>query len=62
MLVLKFVNIINAEENVKFVDVSDTKCKGKIIYGGYHGITLTNCFSEKDPRSKEIIKYLNKIY
>ena len=38
------------------------KCKGKIIYGGYHGITLTKCFSEKDPRSKEIIKYLNKIY
>ena len=49
-------------DNVKFVDVSDTKCKGKIIYGGYHGITLTKCFSEKDPRSKEIIKYLKKIY
>ena len=56
---LKF---LSNSENVKFIDVSDTKCKGKIIYGGYHGITLTKCFSEKDPRRNEIINYLNKIY
>ena len=53
---------LSDSENVNFVDVSDTKCKGKIIYGGYHGITLTKCFSEKDPRSKEIIKYLEEIF
>ena len=53
---------LSNSENVKFIDVSDTKCKGKIIYGGYHGITLTKCFSEKDPRRNEIINYLNKIY
>ena len=53
---------LSDSENVKFVDVSDTKCKGKIIYGGYHGIALTKCFADEDPRSKEIIKYLNKIY
>ena len=58
----KTSKFLSNSENVKFIDVSDTKCKGKIIYGGYHGITLTKCFSEKDPRRNEIINYLNKIY
>ena len=61
-LILLGICLLSISENVKFIDVSDTKCKGKIIYGGYHGITLTKCFSEKDPRSKEIIKYLDEIF
>jgi len=48
--------------NVKFFDVSDTTCKSKAKLGGYHGITLTKCFAEKDLRSKEIIKYLEEIF
>ena len=48
--------------NVKFFDVSDTTCKSKVKLGGYHGITLTKCFAEKDLRSKEIIKYLEEIF
>ena len=47
---------------VKFLNVSDTNCKKKIKTGGWHGITLTKCFADDDPRSEEIIKYLNKIY
>ena len=47
---------------VKFLNVSDTNCKKKIKTGGWHGITLTKCFADEDPRSKEIIKYLNKIF
>ena len=36
--------------------------KKKIKTGGWHGITLTKCFADEDPRSKEIIKYLKQIY
>ena len=47
-------------DNIGF-DLSDTKCKKKLL-GEYHGIALTKRFADEDPRSKEIIKYLNKIY
>jgi len=53
---------LSDSENVTFIDVSDTKCKSKITTGGWHGITLTQCFAEKDLRGKEIIKYLNEIF
>ncbi len=53
---------LSESENVTFIDVSDTKCKSKITTGGWHGITLTQCFAQKDLRSKEIIKYLETIY
>ena len=49
-------------ENIKFFDLSDTDCKGKIRLAGYHGIALTKCFANKDPRSKEIKKYLEEIF
>ena len=49
-------------DNIKFFDLSDTKCKKKKLLADYHGIALTKCFAKKDPRSKEIINYLNKIY
>ncbi len=53
---------LSNSENVRFIDVSDTNCKKKLKTGGWHGITLTKCFANKDPRSKEIIKYLEKLY
>ena len=56
---LKFLSNLSY---VKFLNVSDTICKKKIKTGGWHGITLTKCFADEDPRSEEIIKYLNKIY
>ena len=58
----KTLKFLSDSENVIFVEVSDTNCKKKITTGGWHGITLTKCFADEDPRSKEIIKYLNKIY
>ena len=39
-----------------------THCKSKLTTGGWHGITLTNCFADKDPKRKEIIKYLKEIF
>ncbi len=53
---------LSNSSSVKFLDVSDTTCKSKVKLGGYHGITLTKCFAEKDLRSKEIIKYLEEIF
>ena len=53
---------LSDSENVRFVDVSDTNCKKKLKTGGWHGITLTRCFADKDPKRKEIIKYLEKLF
>jgi len=53
---------LSDSENVRFVDVSDTNCKKKLKTGGWHGITLTKCFADKDLKRKEIIKYLEKLF
>ena len=58
----KTLSFLTEFENIKFFDLSDTQCKKKKLLGDYHGIALTKCFADKDHRSKEIIKYLNKIY
>ena len=58
----KTLSFLSNSKTVKFIDLSDTKCKGKVMLGGYHGITLTKCFANEDPRSKEIKKYLEEIY
>ena len=55
-------SLLKKSNNVEFVNISDSKCKKKTTLGGYHGLALTKCFADEDPRSKEIIKYLNKIY
>ena len=51
---LKFKNL----NKVKFVNITNSKCKKKAILGGYHGLALTKCFADEDPTSKEITKYL----
>ena len=58
----KTSKFLSDSENVRFIDVSNTKCKKKITTGGWHGITLTKCFADKDPKRKEIIKYLEEIF
>lgn len=58
----KTLKFLSNSSYVKFLKVSDTICKKKIKTGGWHGITLTKCFAEEDPRSKEIKKYLLEIY
>ena len=47
---------------VKFVNLTSSKCKKKATLGGFHGIALTKCFANEDPRSKEIVKYLEEIF
>ena len=58
----KTSKFLSDSENVRFVDISDTNCKKKLKTGGWHGITLTKCFADKDPKRKEIIKYLEKLF
>ena len=58
----KTLLFLSNSKTVKFIDLSDTKCKGKVMLRGYHGITLTKCFADEDNRSKEITKYLEEIY
>ena len=47
---------------VKFVNITSSKCKKKATLGGYHGLALTECFADEDPKSKEIAKYLGEIF
>jgi len=56
------LSFLSNPRTVKLIDLSDTKCKGKVMLGGYHGIALTKCFANEDPRSKEIAKYLEEIF
>jgi len=58
----KTLSFLLDSKTVKFIDLSDTKCKGKVMLGDYHGITLTECFANEDPRSKEIAKNLEEIF
>ncbi len=58
----KTLSFLSEVKTVRFIDLSDTKCKKKTMLGGYHGIHLTKCFAESDPKRKEIIKYLDQIF
>ena len=46
---------------VKFVNLTSSKCKKKAALGGYHGLALTECFVG-DPKSKDVMKYLENIF
>ena len=58
----KTLSFLSDAKTVKFIDLSDTKCKKNTLLGGYHGIHLTKCFAERDPKKNEIIKYLDQIF
>ena len=58
----KTLSFLTEFENIKFFDLSDTNCKKKKLLGDYHGIALTKCFAKKDLRSKEVIRYLEKLF
>ena len=40
------LSFLSNPRTVKFIDLSDTKCKAKVMIGGYHGIALTKCFAD----------------
>ena len=49
-------------ESVKKINLTKSTCKGKISLGGYHGITLTDCYSIEETKSKNIKNYLESLF
>ena len=48
--------------SVKKINLTKSTCKGKISLGGYHGITLTNCYLIEETKSKNIKNYLESLF
>lgn len=55
----KTLSFLSNSKLTKFIDLSDTECKGKLTLGGYHGITLTKCFAKSE---NNIVRYLEQIF
>ena len=49
-------------ESEKKINLTKSTCKGKISLGGYHGITLTNCYLIEETKSKNIKNYLESLF
>jgi len=49
-------------DSVKKINLTKSTCKGKITLGGYHGVTLTNCYSIEETKSKNIKNYLERLF
>ena len=56
----KTLSFLSNLDVVQFVDLSNSGCKGKLLPGGYHGITLTKCFATYDRKNKGIVRYLEQ--
>ncbi len=48
--------------SVKKINLTKSTCKGKISLGGYHGITLTDCYLIEETKSKNIKNYLESLF
>ena len=49
-------------DSVKKINLTKSTCKGKITLGGYHGVTLTDCYSIEESKSKNIKNYLESLF
>ncbi len=49
-------------DSVKKINLTKSTCKGKISLGGYHGITLSDCYSIEETKSKNIKNYLESLF
>ena len=49
-------------DSVKKINLTKSTCKGKITLGGYHGVTLTDCYSIEETKSKNIKNYLESLF
>ena len=48
--------------SVKKINLTKSTCKGKISLGGFHGITLTDCYLVEETKSKNIKNYLESLF
>ena len=56
------LSFLSNSKAVQFINLSDTSCKGKVTFGGYHATTSTKCFADNEPKNKYIVKYLEEIF
>ena len=48
--------------SVRLINITKADCKKEKILGGYHGISLTECYANYEKNNKDIIKYLEEIF
>ena len=56
---LTFLSKLN---NIGFIDLSSSLCKGKTMTGGDHGIPLNKCFAVQEKKDENILNYLKRIF
>ncbi len=56
---LTFLSKLN---NIGFIDLSSSLCKGKTMTGGDHGIPLNKCFAVQEKKDENILNYLKKVF
>ena len=56
---LTFLSKLN---NIGFIDLSSSLCKGKTMTGGDHGIPLNKCFAVQEKKNENILNYLKRVF
>lgn len=58
----KTLSFLIKSNKIRHIDLTNSKCKGKIIFAGYHGISKTKCFAAWDQKNKYILNFIKEIY
>ena len=56
---LTFLSKLN---NIGFIDLSSSLCKGKTMTGGDHGMPLNKCFAVQEKKDENILNYLREVF
>ena len=55
-------SIFSNLNSVRLINITESDCKKEKMLGGYHGISLTECYANYEKNNKDIIKYLEEIF
>ena len=55
-------SIFSNLNSVRLINITEADCKKEKMLGGYHGISLTECYANYEKNNKDIIKYLEEIF
>ena len=55
-------SIFSNLNSVRLINITKADCKKEKMLGGYHGISLTECYANYEKNNKDIIKYLEEIF
>ena len=56
------LSFLSSLSSVKFIDLTNSGCKGKKKLNRDHGIPLIKCFAEYEATNKNIVRYLEEIF